>query len=162
MLFLEFLASEKYNDTIIEHADALPPNPTFMQKESYHRPPQYSNEWGCHEVFTRAVEEITAPPAHSPFIAYDTVTRILFKWQDKFDVGLCSAEEAAAETQREINAEMERNRKEIPALQGLYEAMLKDQSKFDSARSASQAVQASWVHNPYYQFVGRKAGWIQE
>jgi multiple sugar transport system substrate-binding protein len=161
-LFLRYLASEAYSDTVIESADALPPNPVFMKKDSYRRPPKYSNEWGCHEVFAQAADEIAAPPCHSPFIAQEVAMRIIYKWLDKFEVGLCSAAEAASSTQVEINAEMERSIKEMPALVDVFKQRQNQQKKIDEHRLADESVPASWIDNPYYLFAGRKNRWIMD
>lgn len=161
-LFLSYLASETYSDTIIKNADALPPNPDFLQKESYLRPSGYSNEWGCHEVFSRAADEIAVPPSHSPFISYDVAMRIITKWQDKFEVGICSAEEAAQNTELEINGEIQRTLKELPKLKGTYQQLAQEQKQIDIARHSGQKVSTKLVRNPYYRFHGIKTGWIQD
>lgn len=161
-LFLRYLASETYNDTIIDFADALPPNPNFMEKDSYKKPPQFSNEWGCHEVFSNAAKEIAVAPSHSPFVSQEVAMRLINKWQAKYEVGICSAEEAAKQTQIEINNEIQRTLKEIPAFTNLYNTRKQNQESIDQSRQAGKKVSARLVNNPYFLFHGRKTGWIED
>ncbi len=82
--FLAFLASEDYNMTIVEDADALPPNPDFTTTEAYRRPKAYPNEWGCHEVFSEAAATIGVPASHSPFVSTKEASRFRGSSEDGF------------------------------------------------------------------------------
>ncbi len=49
---------EDYNMQIVRDGDALPPNPKYVETDAFKRPPDYPNEWGCHEVHSEAAQTI--------------------------------------------------------------------------------------------------------
>ena len=49
--FFKFLASDRYNELMVDGADALPPVPAFAYGEAFTHPPDYPQEWGLHEPF---------------------------------------------------------------------------------------------------------------
>lgn len=161
-LFLEYLASEPYNDTIIEGADALPPNPAFLHKRSYTHPPLYSNEWGCHEVFTRAMKDIAVPKENSPYINSSVVERIFYKWVEKFEAKITSAEETALGIEIEIHAEMERFLEEFPNRRKEYQQALEQQKQINALKASGEMVPASLILNPFHLSLARRQGWLKE
>lgn len=149
--FEEYLASERYNQMIIDDADALPPNPSFANSESFLRPPDWPNEWGCHEQFTRAMEETAIAGVYSEFVLSTEAERIAQRFVDDFENGLSTAEDAARNTARLIDARISRNLEETPGLQGLFEDRVALQRKIDDRLEAGEPVPASWIKNPFYR-----------
>lgn len=149
--FLAFLASEDYNQNIVADADALPPDPTRTQLEAFRKPKERPDEWGCHEAFSEAMDTIAVPGESSPFVIDDVVNRLLSKAQDYHINNLKSAEEALADLEREMAAEIRRSLDEDPDLLPLYEARLATQAKIDALRARGEKVPLSWISNPQHR-----------
>jgi multiple sugar transport system substrate-binding protein len=149
--FVEYLASERYNQMIIDDADALPPNPEFVNRESFLRPPDWPNEWGCHEKFVEAMRETAIAGVYSEFVLSTVAERIAQRFVDDFENGLSSAEDAARNTARLIDARIARNLEENPSLRPLYDERVALQQKIDRRLEAGEKVPASWITNPFYR-----------
>jgi multiple sugar transport system substrate-binding protein len=149
--FVEYLASERYNQMIIDDADALPPNPDFVNSASFLRPPDWPNEWGCHEHFTNAMQETAIAGVYSEFILSTVAERIAQRFVDDFENGLASAEDAARDTARLIDARIARNLEENPGLQPLFDERVALQKKIDQHLEAGRPMPASWIKNPFYR-----------
>jgi multiple sugar transport system substrate-binding protein len=148
--FVEYLASERYNQMIIDDADALPPNPAFVQSASYLRPPDWPNEWGCHEKFVEAMDDIAIAGVYSEFVLSTVAERIAQRFVDDFENGLTTAQEAARDTARLIDARIARNLEENPSLRPLFDERVALQHKIDRLLDAGEKVPASWIKNPFY------------
>jgi multiple sugar transport system substrate-binding protein len=151
LLFPEYLASERYNQMIIDDADALPPNPAYVNSESYLRPKDWPNEWGCHEKFVEAMGDTAIAGVYSEFVLSTEAERIANRFTDEFENGLIDAPTAAAETARLINARIQRNLRENSALQPLYDQRIATQKKIDALKAAGQPIPASWISNAFYK-----------
>ncbi|MEM9295883.1 MAG: hypothetical protein AAGA57_08785, partial [Planctomycetota bacterium] len=64
--------------------------------------------------------------------------------------GLCTAEEAAAATQREIDSRIARNLTRDPSLQRRYDEAVALQKRIDARLAAGERVPAEWIANPFY------------
>jgi multiple sugar transport system substrate-binding protein len=156
--FLAFLASADYNMNIVRDADALPPNPEFIELEEFRRPPDHPEEWGCHEAFSGAMKTIAVAGESSPFVVDDVVSRIFGKALDYHLNNLKSAEQALADAEEEVRYEIRRSLGEDPDLVPLYEARRRTQEKIDALRAQGRKVPLSWISNVYlrrwYEFNG--------
>ena len=139
MLFLKFLASESYNNHIVEDADAMPPNPAYSLTEEFNHPPQYPNEWGVHERFARAIREHGIGSVFSPFISPATTKRLLKELEDAHRSDRGTAEELSLIYADKVNREVERKLQETPDLRPRYEKMVKLQEKIDQQLAAWKA-----------------------
>lgn len=161
--FLAYLASPEYSATIVVDADALPPNPASVNNDAFLRPAEHPNEWGCHEAFARAAEEISIPLTGSPFVPDSTVNRIIQKYHEGFFSGLYFAQEAANGMANEINAEVKRTLSESDSLQVVYRQQLQAQEQIDEARRSGQKIPLSLLTNPFYRhYYGKVKGWVDD
>ncbi|MEM9754075.1 MAG: ABC transporter substrate-binding protein [Planctomycetota bacterium] len=157
-LFLEFLASESYNSTIVEDADALPPNPKFTRTDAFERPPQFPNEWGTHEVFRDAAETIAVPGAYSPYVLPSVVNR---ERSDKFQAfisGRLTAEEAAQASADAIDERIASELQRKPELREAYERDRAMQEKIDALKAEGRPIPASWIKNPFHRYYYAQQG----
>lgn len=166
VLFLAYLASEDYNMQIVRDADALPPNPVYTQTEEFLRPPDYPNEWGLHEIFSESMETIAIPNVNSPFVLQTLVTRHTNQARDAFMNDRLTAQEAAQQASRRIQAEIDRavdpDEHADPKLVALYAERLEQQKQIDALRAAGKKVPAELIHNPFYLKYYRDMGWLEE
>ena len=157
-LYLEFLQSDAYFKTLVENGDGIPTTTKHAHHPDYLRPAAYPNEWGCNEEIVRSVEEIGFPYTISPFVLFAVYNRIDKAMVDRFMTGVVTAEEAAARTTEEVNAEIKYQLQQRPALQARYDELCKVQEQIDELRSKGKKVPLSMISNPfhraYYQFKG--------
>ena len=106
-------------------------------------------------AFTPPAKRISASPAvpgeSSPFVIDDVVNRLLEKAQDYHINNLKTAEEALADLEREMAAEIRRSLDEDPDLLPLYEARLAAQAEIDALRARGAKVPLSLISNPYHR-----------
>ncbi|HID24593.1 MAG TPA: carbohydrate ABC transporter substrate-binding protein, partial [Planctomycetaceae bacterium] len=145
VLFLAFLASADYNQNIVREADALPPSPKYTNSEEYLRPPQYPNEWGCHEVPVEFSQTIAIGFSRSPFLSSGTVSRLLRQGLDKVMANLATPRQAARETAKRINAEIQRTIRENSCLARRYRKYIALQEKIDQIRGTGKKVPMQWI-----------------
>jgi len=160
--FMQYLASPEYNNTIIADADALPPNPEAMKTEEFLRPKKYPNEWGCHEAFANAANNIAIPSAFSPFVLDNTVNLERSRAEGEFKASRITAEEAAAKLQRRVNSEIQIFLKENSHLMPEYEKRLKIQDQIDQYKKDGKKIPAEWIYNPFYKKYYKEKGMIKE
>ncbi len=161
-LFLAYLASEDYSMQIVHDADALPPNPAVTQTEAFLRPPDHPNEWGVHEKFARAINDIGIGGAYSRFILSSVVDRELTWFRDQFDEGHISAELAARQTADSVNRLIADNVRRNPALQAPFEKALALQRQIDERLESGQPIPRSWISNPFYLRYYEAQGMLEE
>lgn len=162
-LFLQFLASQPYNEQITADADALPPNPAFAQGEAFTDPPGRPSERGVHAPFADAAKAIGVPPSVCPFVLPGVADRIDLNAYDGFMLsGRLTAAAAAKQAAVRINAEIERNVGERPELRADYEKRLTQQKQIDALRSAGKQVPLAWIDNPFHRAYYRAQGWADE
>ena len=150
-LFQQFLAGRAYNELIVDDADALPPNPAYARTEAFRRPPDWPNEWGTHEMFVRAMDELAIGGAYSEFILSTEAETFLYRFADEFENDLITADQAAALTAGFIDNRIARNLEENPDLRPRYEELVARQKEIDRRLAAGEKVPADWVENPFYR-----------
>ena len=171
-LFLAFLASEDYNMQIVDDADALPPNPAYAETELFLRPPKHPNEWGSHERFSQAVREIAIGGSMGPFVSPSTVNRIVDRSEQAFMSELVSAQEAGADAEQRINAEIDRTLSENPKLLPRYRKRLARQAEIDELVTACRRaerqgaeplakVPLAWIDNVFHRRYYLDKGWAE-
>jgi multiple sugar transport system substrate-binding protein len=159
--FMQYLASPEYNATIIADADALPPNPEAMKTEEFLRPKGHTNEWGCHEAFANAANNIAIPSAFSPFVLDNTVTLERNRAEGEFKAKRATSEEAAKKMQRRINTEIQIFLKENPQLIPEYEKRLAIQKEIDQYKKDGKKLPAEWIYNPFYTKYYTEKGMVE-
>ena len=160
IMFLSYMASDLYNQQIIESGVALPPRPEATLREDFLHPPEHPNEWGVHEVFRDSAAEIAIVKSLSPYVLPVVVQRIETQMLEAVMAGTLTPQQAAEDATRRINDEIARNVRDDPALAQQYEKDLTIQKQIDTARTAGQAVPESWLLDPYHREVYRRNGWI--
>ncbi|MEM1211972.1 MAG: extracellular solute-binding protein [Planctomycetota bacterium] len=161
-LFLAYLASEDYNQLIIEDADALPPNPAFTSSEAFLRPPDHPNEWGVHGRFVEMAQDIAIPRAYSPFVLSSVVSNRVSEYRDLFLADQITAEDAARRTAEEINKAIADEVERKPELRPLYEERVALQAEIDAAFAEGRKVPAEWIINPFYRVYYSAQGMLIE
>ncbi len=161
-LFLAYLASEPYNRTIVEDADALPPNPAFTQSEEYLRPKGRENEWGCHEVEVEAAQTIAIPYENSPFVQDAAVERIFTQGYDKIMANMATPEEGGREIARRIDEEIQLTLKKSETLRAKYETLLAKQQKIDERLARGEKVPLEWIDNPFHRRYYAAMGMLED
>jgi len=155
--FLQYLASEAYNMQIVRDADALPPNPKYVDLDLFKYPPEHPNEWDAetgqsvHTAFSTAAITIGIGGTYSPFVLPAVVRRIEGEQRDKFMNDLLTAEHAAAETERLVEAELQRSLTEQPKLRPRYEKLLLQQVEIDRLKAEGKPIPTGLVTNPFYK-----------
>jgi len=159
--FMQYLASPEYNATIIADADALPPNPEAMKTEKFLRPKDHPNEWGCHEAFANAANNIAIPSAFSPFVLDNTVNLERTRAEGEFKAKRATSKEAAEKMQRRINSEIQIFLKENPQLMPEYEKRLEIQEKINQYKKDGKKIPTEWIYNPFYKKYYQEKGIIE-
>lgn len=150
-LFLAYLASERYNMQVVRDADALPPNPKYTQIQEFLRPADHPNEWGTHEVFAQTAQTIAIGGVYSPFVLPDIVNRIEGDMMDLVMAEQLTPEQAAAEAQRLVTAEIKRSLQEQPELRERYRRLVEQQQRIDAIKARGEKVPMELIENPFYQ-----------
>ncbi len=159
LYFMEFLASEAYNMNIVMDADALPPNPKYLELEAFKRPRDYPEEWGNHEAFSEAIQTIGVANESSPFVVDDVVSRLMSRANEYHINNLKTAEQALAELEHELRAEIQRSLAEDADLREFYDQRLVVQARIDALREAGETVPLSWISNPFLRKWYQHNGW---
>jgi len=173
-LFLAFLASEEYNQQIVADADSLPPNPRYTESEAFRNPPGRPEEHGLHEPFARAARETAVGNTYSPFVLGATFARIEGSEREAYMFNRKTAERAAADMQRLIGAEVDRNLTENVRLRPLYDKLWARQQEIDRLRERLRELEASgaavpdearipldWIENPFHRTYYQRKGWTR-
>lgn len=147
--FLAYLASEDYNMQIVRDADSQPPNPIYTKTREYTHPPDWPNEWGTHEVWAKAMDEIAVGPEYSPYVVPDAVGRLDGQATEAYMSGVVTAEAAAKQAADRINAEIARTLEETPSLQAGYDKLLARQKQIDELKARGEKIPLAWVDNHY-------------
>jgi len=79
------------------------------------------------------------------------VVRIENEQQDKFMNDLLTADQTAAETQRLVEAELQRTLAEQPKLRPRYEKLLARQAEIDRLKAEGRPIPAGLITNPFYK-----------
>lgn len=150
-----------------------PPCPKGMSSEEYEANleqfrndyesmlPTYRNEWGCHEVFSKAAKSIAIPSSSSPFVLESVAWRHISQVEEAFMADRCSAEEAAKLMAERVNAEVERTLVENPKLRARHDELTRRQAEIDAYRRDGRPVPLEWVLNPFYRRYYKDMGWSE-
>lgn len=149
--YLKFLTSPAYNDELVLSADAMPPVPSYAETESFRQPPAHPTEWGTHQPFLDAVNEIGIVNETSPFILPRLASRIEQNSFDSYMAGLMDAKTALADADRRMSAEIERYLAENPGMRAEFKKRQATQIEIDKRLAAGQKIPASWIANPFHQ-----------
>lgn len=158
--FMAYLASEEYNQRIVRTADALPPNPKFTRTADFLRPPEHPNEWGLHERFVQAAEELAIGVEYSPFALPARVADIEQAEMEAFMSGLYDAEEAAQRMDSRIQREVDRNLAQNPALRARFREYQDMQKQIDALKEMGLPIPEEMIINPYYRVLYRQRGML--
>ena len=159
--FLEFLASEDYNMQIVRDCDAMPPNPAYTQLEEFLYPPQYPNEWECHQAYADALRDIAISLSYSPFVLPGIESRIRRQTHELFMADQLSAQEAAQRMADLINEEVQRTLNDKSELQRRYDQLCARQLQIDELRASDKKVPLDWIENPFYRRYYQAQGWAE-
>ncbi|MFW6060146.1 MAG: ABC transporter substrate-binding protein [Phycisphaeraceae bacterium] len=160
--FLAYLASEPYNMQIVRDGDALPPNPRYTETEAFRKPAAHPNEWGVHERFAKAIDEVGIGRVHSPFVLDSIVQRALQRAEENVMNQRSAPEAAGRAVASEINDEIQRTLAEQPDLKQRHERLRADQRRIERLRAAGEPVPAELIRNPFHQRYYRARGWLVE
>jgi len=161
-LFLAYMADEDYNMQIVRDGDALPPNPKYVETEAFKRPPDYPNEWGCHEVFAETALTIAITQSLSPFVLPVIVERIDQEAQELVMNDRAAPEEAARDAAVRVHAEIQRGLEDQASLKQQYEEWSTIQQQIDAYRKEGRKVPLDWLKNPYHRRLYQVNGWCTD
>lgn len=161
ILFLAFYASEDYSMQIVKDGDGLPPIPKYTRTEAYLRPPDYPNEWGCHEVFAENAIQNAIPPSFSPFVQHGVVMQCEWTVNGAVNARRLSPEAAAREVTERINRQIDLSLADNPGLRAQYDEACAIQARIDVYRKEGRSVPAAWVTNPFHRRVYEMNGWLE-
>ncbi len=159
--FLQFLASSDYNMEIVRDADSLPPNPAYTRVAAFSKPPDYPTEWGIHDAFADAANEIAIANSYSPFVLYSTAKREDSDAIDSFMSNQISASQAAHQAADRINAAIQRSLHDNPELFRLYDLLTRRQADIDRLRAQGKKVPLKWLTDPFYRKYYVARGWAE-
>jgi multiple sugar transport system substrate-binding protein len=150
-LFLAYMAGEDYNMQIVRDGDALPPNPKYTSTELFLRPPDHKNEWGCHEAYANAANDIAIVQSFSPFVLPVVVERYDRQACEEVMNDRATAEDASARAAARVNEDIQRTLKESAKLRKRHEEWSALQKKIEQYRKAGKKVPVSWIKNPFHR-----------
>ena len=158
-LFLAYLASDEYNALIVRDADALPPNPAAVRTEAYLRPADHPDEWNYHGPHAEIAMEIGIGGSYSPFVQSNEIIRERETYQQLFEIGQISVDEAVARAHGAVNRRIRSTLERKPGLRPEYERRLAIQAAVDERKAAGEPIPENWVfnafHTAYYGRTGR-------
>ncbi|QQE11545.1 carbohydrate ABC transporter substrate-binding protein [Planctomycetota bacterium] len=164
-LFLAYLASEDYNMRIVKTADALPPNPEYTKVEEFLKPKDYPNEWGCHEVFSDAANEIGIGYVYSPYVLRQQMNRYEGDAINAVMSNRMSAEKAASQLQQQVMADIKHNvnlkKYALPELVEQYHKDVELQNKIDELKKQGKKIPLSYIKNPFYRKYYQDKGMVE-
>jgi len=148
--FFAFMASEEYNMLIVEDGDALPPNPKFTRTEAFLRPPDHPNEWGAHEAFATAAEDLAITYTNSPFVLPFDVNRMLQRSVDLFFNGMIPSDRVGRQFVEGIDQAIAENLEDRPQLRSEFDRRAALQEKIDALRAEGAPIPREWIYNPFH------------
>jgi ABC-type glycerol-3-phosphate transport system substrate-binding protein len=157
--FLKFMASDTYNEGIVEDPDDLPPSPKFAYGETFSHPPDYPNEWGLHDQIRDMGTEIAIPFSYSPYIQKSTLDRNVQDTMDSLLAARISVEESLNELAFSTEKDMVRFTNESENLNAKYEKQLEDQKTIETLRQEGKLVPLHLITNPFYRKYYVDQGW---
>lgn len=167
VLFQAYLASEDYNQQIVDDADALPPIPAYTQTEAFRRPPvdpargiHAETEWDFHEHFATMGTAIGIGGEYSPFINWTRAQSEEQKAIDEVINDIRGVEEALALAASRTEQEIRVNLRENPRLVPLRQALLERQRRIDEKKQAILAYRRAHPDRPVPEAMKIPLEWI--
>lgn len=161
-LFLRYLASERYNLEIIEDGDSGPPLLRYTELERYRKPPAHPNEWEVHPVFADELRDHGIALSMSPFVLPSTVTRLFRMSLDEFMNDRRSLDNALADADRRINAEIAASIARRPELAARHRAARERQREIRRRLTEGRKIPAEWIANPFHLKYYQQKGMLEE
>ena len=160
-LFLSFLASEEYNQLLIDGADGLPPNPQIARRSTeFLTPARYPHEGTTHQNELKWAETIALPDPCSPYFPLEKTG--IDAALDKVLNRLCSVEAALAETEERINRTIQEIADSTPDMRRRFQADLARQREIDRCKLNGEKIPSSLITNPFYIHYYRERGVLDE
>jgi len=140
-----------------------PPRPTGMSENEYNRQvaafradysrliPVYKAEWGCHEAFSEAAQDIAVPYDTSPFVLNQVAARLLGRIEEDFMSDRITAEEAVHAMAVRVNDEIQRTLTENPRKKTSYDDLLRVQEQIDQYKAEGRKIPLAWLRNPFHR-----------
>ncbi len=171
-----FMASEQYNNRVVDDGDALPGNPEFIagpeHRERFRYPEAYPHEWARdaagEEIFSvsgafgDAARTIAIGVAHSPFINQRRASSIINRYETQVMTNEISPEAAQDRIVDELRREMQRSRRENPHLEEIYQSLHQQQRQIEQLRRDGEPVPVELLHNPFHRRYYVDQGWAHE
>lgn len=161
-LFFAYLAGDTYNDYIVTGSDGLPPNPRYaFGNPEFERPAAHPNEHDTSAIELNWARTIALAPPYSRYYKASGTN-----WK-RYGIDMLmndkgTAAEAAAETERRMNAAIDQTLKANPTLRPGYEEALALQEKIDAYKAEGRKLPAEWILNPFYLTYYRAKGMLKE
>ncbi len=159
LYFLKFMASDVYNQAIVEDPDCLPPSPKFAYGEAFESPVDYPNEWGLHGQIRDMVHEIAIPFSDSPYVQKSTYGRYINNAVNNLLADRVSVDNALDELVDLLERDIVRFVNESEKLKVKYEQQLKDQKEIERLREEGKLVPLHLITNPFYRRYYVEQGW---
>lgn len=160
--FMAYLASESYNQTVVDSGDGIPPIPGIAHREGYERPNGLENEWRFHGPFAECARDIAIPLAMSPYLQTAVLTRVTRDAYEAVMADVYTAEEAAAMGQAQIEREIERTLEEHASLRADYAIWIGHQQEIDRLKAEGKKIPAKLIRNPFHLAYYREKGLLEE
>lgn len=160
--FLAYLASEAYNETVVDSGDALPPDPAIALTKEYSKPEGRTNEWDFHKHFADFASDISIAQAVSPYVLPAVLNRFEKDAHDAVMANMLTAEQAADRAEREVQREIERTLHEHVNLQEDYDLWVSRQQEIDRLKAEGKKIPAELIRNPFHLVYYSKLGLLEE
>ena len=151
-LFFDYLADREYNETIIDGADGLPPNPDFARDNpDFLDPPDHPNENDIHRNEFEWALTIAIPPPVSPYFkatGSDWVSDALSKFFNRL---VTDPAEALAEARKRYDDGIHDAVEANPRLRAAFDLDVEHQREIEARLERGEKIPAAWVINPFYQ-----------
>lgn len=159
--FLEFLASEEYNMSVVDLCDGEPPNYQYAHTERFLRPAGRPGEWEAQQGILDVAENTGICIACSPYLDAGLADGIVSMMLDKVDARLLDARTAVKEAAAQMDREIGQTLKDRPRLKAKYDEAVSRQREIERLRSEGRMVPQSLIDNPFHQAYYRFKGWSE-
>jgi multiple sugar transport system substrate-binding protein len=159
LYFLKFMASDIYNQAIVEDPDCLPPSPRFAYGKAFEKPVNYPNEWGLHEQIRDMVNEIAISFSDSPYVQKSTYGRYINNAMHNMLADRVSIGDALDKLVISLENDMVRFVNESEELNAKYEKQVEDQKEIDRLRQVGEIIPLHLIVNPFYRRYYVDQGW---
>lgn len=160
--FMAYLASDAYNETVVDSGDALPPDPGIAKSAAYNKPEGFEKEWLFHQPFADFAMDIAIPQVVSPYVQSAVLTRTDNDAHGSVMANMRTPKQAAEVAEAEIRREIERTLREHPNLRADHEVWTGHQREIDRLKAEGKKIPAEWVRNPFHLAYYRKTGQLEE